>query len=113
MSEDAKDKRIAELERQLDSATEFLIDGPPTEPLSIYIRKCFGYRLPKEPMWKVMRGGQGGPVLAKDGEWELEPIPSSRDDEFYARCRFDTYDEALAAVEAGKRSIDAARKETK
>lgn len=34
-------------------------------------------------------------VLGKDGEWEWEPSPSNRDDEFMARCRFDSFDEAL------------------
>lgn len=36
-------------------------------------------------------------VLNKDGEWEWEPRPSSRDDAYLARCRFDTAEEALAA----------------
>lgn len=30
-----------------------------------------------------------------DAEWELEPSPSNRDDEFYERCRFDTLAEAV------------------
>lgn len=34
-------------------------------------------------------------VLGKDGEWAYEPIPSYRDDEFYAQFRFDSFDEAL------------------
>ena len=36
-----------------------------------------------------------GSCLNKEGHWEWEPQPSSRDDEFIARCRFATYDEAL------------------
>lgn len=44
--------------------------------------------------WAVRRRGS---CLAKDGEWELDPIPSSRDDGFYARCRFDSLDDAIAA----------------
>jgi hypothetical protein len=39
---------------------------------------------------------RGGAVLAKDGEWEYEPIPSSRDDDFFARCRYDSLEEATA-----------------
>ena len=35
--------------------------------------------------------------LNKQGQWEWEPMPSSRDDEFLARCRFDS---AEAAIEA-------------
>jgi len=37
--------------------------------------------------------------LNKEGEWEWEPIPSSRDDAFYTRCRFDSLDEALEKAE--------------
>lgn len=33
--------------------------------------------------------------LNKDSEWEFEPSPSSRDDAFYARCRFDSLAEAI------------------
>ena len=47
--------------------------------------------------WAVRRNSS---CLNKEGEWEYEPIPSSRDDEFYARCRFDSLDEAIAAVES-------------
>ena len=38
-------------------------------------------------------------VLNTSGEWEYEPIPSSRDDAFYERCRFKTFAEACAAAE--------------
>ena len=38
-----------------------------------------------------------GNCLNHDAEWEWEPMPSSRDDEFYARCRFDTLDKAVDA----------------
>lgn len=55
--------------------------------------------------WAVRRNSS---CLARDGEWEYEPIPSSRDDEFYARCRFDSLADALAAVErANNRITDA------
>lgn len=69
------------------------------------------YRLPtpadftKETLERV--GRPGGPdrwairdgrfCLNKSGCWEHEPLPSSRDEAFYARCRFDTAAEALAA----------------
>jgi len=39
-----------------------------------------------------------GDCLSKDGQWEYEPTPSSRDDAFYARCRFDTFEDAVAAL---------------
>ena len=46
--------------------------------------------------WAVRRLSS---CLNKEGEWEYEPIPSSRDDDFYARCRFDSLDEAFDAWE--------------
>lgn len=38
-----------------------------------------------EHSWAVKKMGS---VLSKDGEWEYEPSPSNRDDDFIARCRF-------------------------
>lgn len=43
-------------------------------------------------LWAIYRNSL---VLNRDGELEYEPLPSSRDDEFYARCRFDTPAEAM------------------
>lgn len=37
-------------------------------------------------------------VLGKDGLWAYEPIPSSRDDKFYERYRFDEVDLALMTL---------------
>tara|TARA_Y100000034_G_scaffold103542_1_gene129244 strand:- start:250 stop:432 length:183 start_codon:yes stop_codon:yes gene_type:complete len=37
--------------------------------------------------------------LNKDGNWEWEPLPSSRDDAFLERCRFDTLEGAQTALE--------------
>jgi hypothetical protein len=48
-------------------------------------------------LWAVRRNGT---VLAKDSSWEFEPMPSSRDDEFLARCRYATPREALDALNA-------------
>lgn len=33
--------------------------------------------------------------LNREGEWEYEPLPSNRDDEFYARCRFASLEDAV------------------
>lgn len=45
--------------------------------------------------WKIchMRN-----VMGRDGEWEWEPSPSNRDDEFMARCRFETAEEAFSVL---------------
>jgi hypothetical protein len=42
----------------------------------------------------VVTDGSG--VLNSDGEFEYEPLPSNRDDEFIARTRFKTIEGALA-----------------
>ena len=34
-------------------------------------------------------------VMTTSGEWEYEPMPSSRDDDFLKRARFPTYEAAL------------------
>lgn len=48
-------------------------------------------------LWAVSNGGS---CLAKDGEWEYEPLPSSRDDDFLKRCRFATFEEAVERADA-------------
>lgn len=43
-----------------------------------------------------------GEVLNDSNQWEYEPQPSSRDDDFYNRCRFtqdDALDRAFAVVD--------------
>mgnify|MGYP001571258812 CR=1 FL=1 len=47
--------------------------------------------------WAVRRGSS---CLNRDVEWEYEPLPSRRDDDFYARCRFESLDVAVAAYES-------------
>jgi len=47
--------------------------------------------------WAVVDGPF---VLTKDGDWEYEPNPSSRDDEFYERCRFSERRAKILALEA-------------
>ena len=42
--------------------------------------------------WAVRKGGN---CLTKTGEWEWEPMPSSRTDDFYERCRFESLEKAL------------------
>lgn len=46
-------------------------------------------------LWAIRKNGN---VLNKEGEWEWEPMPSSRDDEFLARARFATAEQAIAAA---------------
>lgn len=47
---------------------------------------------------------QRGWTANKDGEWEYEPIPSSRDDAYLARCRWDDWE--MAALMADRMLAD-------
>jgi hypothetical protein len=51
--------------------------------------------------WAVRRAGD---CLTRDGTWEYEPMPSSRDAAFYARCRFDGLGQALATYNTAIRA---------
>ena len=42
--------------------------------------------------WCVRRNGM---CLNKGFQWEYEPQPSSRDEDFYERCRFDSFPKAV------------------
>lgn len=41
-------------------------------------------------------------VLSKDGNFEYEPMPSERDEDFLIRCRFGTAEEAAEAFRRKK-----------
>lgn len=53
-------------------------------------------------LWSVNHHGN---VLNKDGEWEWEPQPSSRDTEFLKRCRFASVEEAVNAFNNRKEAV--------
>lgn len=57
--------------------------------IPITVDYCEG---PDGPRWAIRKSGF---CLSKEGGWEWEPIPSSRTDEFFARCRYATRDEAI------------------
>ncbi len=46
-----------------------------------------------------------GHCLTKTAEWEYEPMPSSRDDAFYSRCRFDTLEQAVKTWNRANRDV--------
>lgn len=62
------------------------------------------YRVEEAPLVRVEWCGEDkwairnrGECLNRNGEWEYEPLPSSRTDEFLERCRFSLAD-ALDAL---------------
>lgn len=51
--------------------------------------------------WCVSNGAS---VWSKDGQWEYEPLPSNRDEEFFQRTRY-SLDEAFMAARAAWRAF--------
>lgn len=70
-----------------------LVGSDPTFPTTIHrLRQREG------PDKYAVRNGRGF-SLNKSGEWEWEPMPSSRDTAYIQQCRFDTLGEAKKAVQ--------------
>ncbi len=99
-STEAAEARVADLGAMLDGAFVPVKWSPPpsvdNEQRGPYIE------LMLSPFYDgtryAVRDGGGG-CLSRAGVWEHEPIPSSRDDAFYARCRFESFAEAAAAAQ--------------
>jgi len=70
---------------------------PPTQEQPLPIRVERVQQLDGSALWAVRHGGH---VLATDGRWEHEPLPSSRTPAFLARCRFPTLSAAWTAAKA-------------
>ena len=68
---------------------------PASKPYVDEIKICRTRQIEGPDKWSVRRSGE---CLNKRGEWEWEPMPSSRDDDFMARCRFDSPGEAIEAA---------------
>lgn len=52
--------------------------------------------------WVVSNGSS---VWNRDGQWEYEPLPSSRDDEFLRRTRYANLEDAFVAAREAWRSF--------
>lgn len=81
---------------ELGTVSEYVIEGEPRLRGMGDIRVCRCKQVGGGVKWAVR--GVLGDCLNRDGEWEDEPLPSSRSDDFLARCRFDSAEEALAAA---------------
>lgn len=68
---------------------------PTTKRLGDEIKIQRTRQLDGSVLWKVVRAGE---CLNKAGDWEWEPMPSSRDDDFLTRCRFRSAQEAIDAA---------------
>lgn len=79
---------LASVRKLYISGDEYSFDG-------VYV-EWRGKRYGKGPvLWAVTNRSA---CLNRSGEWEVEVQPSSRDDAFIARCRWESMDEALAAA---------------
>lgn len=68
-----------------------------------------GVFIPSADVWAIRKGGW---CLNRDGQWEFEPQPSSRDNEFYARCRFPR-EEALQRAQAARNADNLSRRDSR
>ncbi len=80
---------------RLASACKFLVGGDPEYAEGIFVSK----RRWHPEGWAVERSGR---CLNKSGEWEWEPMPSSRDNAFFARTRWPSAEEAIQAFREAK-----------
>ncbi len=96
--------KINDLERMQDAAISYEIMPQRVENGRIYGEITVQKRpqMDGSVKWAVYQRSTF--VLNKDMQWEFEPIPSSRDDEFLARTRFDTLLEAWNAARVMKRA---------
>lgn len=66
-----------------------------------YIRSCnngdiISVEFRGHGKWAVMMGGN---CLGRNGEWNYEPMPSGRDEDWLEMYRFDDFDAAFSAAE--------------
>lgn len=84
--------------------SEYQLAGDPRRRGMDDIKVCAVGQLKGKKKWAVRHMGN---CLNKGGEWEYEPQPSSRDDAFLARCRFDTAMQAARAAVAARTQLEA------
>lgn len=76
-------------------ATRFNVKPGEHEGHPIYVEEC--QQRDNSVLYAIR---QRGFCLNKQGDWEYEPIPSSRDDAFIARCRWADLEDAISAARA-------------
>lgn len=77
---------------------------PTSEHMGAEVKIQRARQLEGPDLWKVTKHGD---CLNKAGEWEYEPLPSSRDDAFIARCRFASAADAIgAAIQQDKKEVE-------
>ena len=79
----------------LDMASTFDVKAGGSDLFPVVVERC--RRADGPPRWAIR---QKGFCLNKKGKWEYEPLPSSRTEAFFKRCRWDDRDEAIRVVKA-------------
>ena len=85
---------MSQVETKLSVASYWLIAPRFDGPHEVRLDQCL--QRDGSVLWAIREGGL---CLARDGNWEYEPIPSDRDEAFFARCRFSTIAEAVSCWE--------------
>jgi hypothetical protein len=67
--------------------------------IHVAIERC--HQRDGSSLWAIR---ENGCCLSKDGEWEIEDMPSTRDIEFASRCRWATAQDALDFWNRGHKS---------
>lgn len=78
----------------LRMATAFEVKLGEHEYFPVMVEAC--HQREGSDLWAIR---QRGFCLNKQGEWEYEPLPSSRDEAFFARCRWADRDEAIRVAQ--------------
>jgi hypothetical protein len=81
--------------RELRVQSYLVVPTTRDAPFAVTIERCA--QREGDDLWAVRFKGM---TLNAEGEWEYEPIPSSRDEDYIRRCRFATLSGALAAWNA-------------
>ncbi len=90
------------LEHELEVNEFQVLGGGPYDAYNVIIRRRPQIKGPD--LWAVICNGTDN--LNKDGQWEWEPRPSERTDEFLTRCRFADEGDAYKAWQASQAKKD-------
>ena len=87
--------------RELAVQSYLLVPTTQDAPFAVTIDRC-GQRSGPD-LWAVRFKGM---TMNHEGEWEWEPLPSSRDDEYLARCRFRAPNLALSVYDKSTGQVE-------
>jgi len=65
----------------------------------VFVQQCYYLMDANHVAWAVQHGGSPNEYLNKAGEWEDDTMPSEREADFYDRCRWSDFGEAIAAAQ--------------